>query len=99
MKRCCMLRVQSWPSRARVVARREPTWALVWPCSTAGASWNWLTATMSASSSISTRRWDRNSSSCRDRAGGHSGTAIPAVGWQQSCPLPSSSPACRVIPP
>lgn len=79
VKRCCMRRVPSWPSSARVPASSEATRGLLWPCSAGGASWNWLAARTSASSSISARRCARNSSSCGDSAagGGPAGTPPP----------------------
>lgn len=92
VKRCCMRRVPSWPSSARVPASSEATRGLLWPCSAGGASWNWLAARTSASSSISARRCARNSSSCGDSAAGGGPCQHPPTAWGRGPSRPPRSP-------
>lgn len=63
INRCCIRRLVSRPIRSCSADTIETIFALVWPCRMAGASWNWLTDRMSASSLISTALWDKKISS------------------------------------
>ena len=63
INRCRIRRLVSRPIRSCSADTMATIFALVWPCRMAGASWNWLTDRMSASSLISTALWDKKISS------------------------------------